>query len=163
MNACGCDVLCVDVLVQKFKYRLIIVYRPPSSCFGDKSDLLVKTSLLTVLTRLTHPTATTLLLCDFNLPGINWSSLDMPIDGVHDSIYNCLTGLGYFQFVNDVTRLSITGNSIWFFALMILLLMLTALLHHLELQIILSYTFIYTLRSTKLTSVWLVICWLLGH
>ena len=112
VNACGCDVLCVDVLVQKFKYRLITVYRPPSSCFGDKSDLLMKTSLLTdLVTRLTHPTATTILLGDFNLPGINWSSLEMPIDGVHDSIYNCLTGLGYFQFVNDVTRLSITGNS----------------------------------------------------
>ena len=111
LDSCGCEVLCIDVLIQPFKYRLIIVYRPPSSCFISKPDLLTKTVLLKeLITKLTHPTSTPIIMGDFNLPKINWLTLEMPTDGVHDVLYDCLTELGYFQFVNDVTRLSITGN-----------------------------------------------------
>ena len=112
LDSCGCEVLCIDVLIQPFKYRLIIIYRPPSSCFNSRSDLLTKTSQLKdLIIKLTHPTSTTIIMGDFNLPKINWLTLEMPTDGVHDVLYDCFTELGYFQFVTDVTRLSITGNS----------------------------------------------------
>ena len=109
---CGCEILCVDIFFHKHKYRCIILYRPPSSCFKSRHDLLEKTSSLNnLITRLTHPSITTIVLGDFNLPKINWSTLEIPNDGIHDVIYQCFSSLGYTQFVHDVTHLSITGNS----------------------------------------------------
>ena len=64
-----------------------------------------------LITKLTHPCSTNIIVGDFNLPKINWSTLEIANDGVHDVIYNCLSGLGYTQFVQDVTHVTVNGKS----------------------------------------------------
>ena len=111
-DECGCEVICINVVFHQSKYRIVTVYRPPSSCFKNKHELLLKTHMLTQLIKnLTHPNHTTIFLGDFNLPRIDWTTLNMPQDGVHDVIYECFSQLGFLQIVNDSTRISYTGNS----------------------------------------------------
>ena len=63
---CGCDVLCVNAIIQRHKYGFMIVYRPPSSCFKYRSDLLEKTSMLNeLIAKLTHPNSTNIIVGDF--------------------------------------------------------------------------------------------------
>ena len=66
----NCELCCIDTTLHSVKYRFIVVYRPPSSSFKDRNDLISKTQLLLVdlLNILTHPHHTTILLGDFNLP-----------------------------------------------------------------------------------------------
>ena len=51
------------------------------------------------------------LLGDFNSPDINWSANIPKFDGVHDRLLDCLSNLGFIQFVNEPTRTQFNGAS----------------------------------------------------
>ena len=108
LESSGCEAVCIDVTINKSKYRFIAVYRPPLS----STDIHVKTTnLKSLIDKLTHPLCNTIIVGDFNLPKINWSENVYPCDGLHDVMYDCFSSLGFIQFVNEPSRISCSGNS----------------------------------------------------
>ena len=102
-----CEILAIDVQLLLLKYRLIVIYRPPSSSFSSNADLIAKTLVLKkLINNLTHPVINTIIVGDLNLPKINWIDNEYSCDDVHDVLFHCFSSLGYVQFVNGATRFS---------------------------------------------------------
>ena len=53
---------------------------------------------------------TNFILGDFNLPNINWLTHSSKIDGIHDVILDCLSSLGFTQFILHPTRFNSDGS-----------------------------------------------------
>ena len=66
-------------------------------------------SLIELLYHIVHPTATTVILGDFNLPFIDWHSHSARNDGVSNCFLDCFLNLGLHQFVLEPTRINHTG------------------------------------------------------
>ena len=83
------------------------MYRPPNI------DKYANFALIKLLSSLVDPHLldSTIVLGDFNLPFINWSNSCVRNDGIHDSIFDCMTSLGMSQLVTQPTRISNTGQS----------------------------------------------------
>ena len=109
-----CEFLCIDVEFNSAtKYRFIVVYSSPHSCFKNRADLMSHTqSFLQLIENLSDKNFTIVIVGDFNLPRIDWKSFDCANDGVHDVVFNHLSELGFIQFVDQPTRLNntATGN-----------------------------------------------------
>ena len=106
MSKSGCEVVCFDLHLDHFKYRFIVLYRPP---FSTQTQIEIRSNtsnLSNLLIELTHAHHTSVLAGDFNLPKICWTDIDYPSDGVHDVMYNCFSSLGLTQFVHESTRIS---------------------------------------------------------
>ena len=79
------EILAVDLILNKCRTRLIIVYRPQRSN-DDKADLY--TILLTNF--LDYLANTCLKICifgDFNLPGVNWDTGSYPISKPYNILF----------------------------------------------------------------------------
>ena len=103
----GCDILHIEISKKNFRFRMILVYRPPNI------DKYANVALIKLLSSLVDPHLldSTIVLGDFNLPFINWSNSCVRNDGIHDSIFDCMTSLGMSQIVTQPTRISNTGQS----------------------------------------------------
>ena len=83
----GSELICIDAQLGQSKFRFILVYRPPA-CSITQAELTAKTSnLKSLLSCLIHPSCNSIILGDFNLPKIKWSTLEYPLDGVHDILF----------------------------------------------------------------------------
>ena len=109
----GCDILYLEILLGHPKFRIILIYRPPNSCFKFhivSSQAIALDKLLTLFVD-PHLTDSTIILGDFNLPGINWFNSCTKIDGIPERIFNCMSFLGMHQIVTQPTRIASTGQS----------------------------------------------------
>ena len=71
-----------------------------------------KIVLLTkILYEYVDPKLTNFILGDFNLPRIDWAAGTFAVDNMHNIFYNCISDLGFSQFVNEGTRLNISGSN----------------------------------------------------
>lgn len=104
------ELLCVDLFIEKSQSRFICVYIPPLY----SSDLSVITNLCKILSNLSNTSRRIFILGDFNLPNINWKTMDEgsnsekgPVKAheyfVQYCLKNCLQ-----QFVSEPTH--IKGN-----------------------------------------------------
>ena len=112
-NPKSCEYICIDTQLNATKYRFIVVYSPPHSCYKNRVELINHThSLLQLIEQLSNNNFITVILGDFNYPKIDWPKLDCVNDGIHDLVFNHLSHLGFKQFVSEPTRLnhSSTGN-----------------------------------------------------
>ena len=108
-----CEFLCIDVEFNSAtKYRFIVVYCPPHSCFENRADLMSHTQSFLQLSENLSDKNFTIIVGDFNLLRIDWKSFDCANDGVHDVVFNHLSELSFIQFVDQPTWLNntATGN-----------------------------------------------------
>ena len=90
--------------------RLVFVRAP--ACSITQAELTAKTSnLKSLLSCLIHPPCNSIILGDFNLPKIKWFTLEYPLDGVHDILFEMFSCSGFTQFVTDPTHFSKPANS----------------------------------------------------
>ena len=106
-----CDLICFDVIWLNFKYRFILVYRPPHSS-GITNDQVHSECLSTLIFNLSPKHGTTIILGDLNLPHIDWfNNRTMNNDFDHNCLFECFSNLGLSQFVLEPTRLNLNGVS----------------------------------------------------
>ena len=106
-----CDLICFDVIWLNFKYRFILVYRPPHSS-GITNDRVHSECLSTLILNLSPKHGTTIILGDLNLPHIDWfNNRTMNNDFDHNCLFECFSNLGLSQFVLEPTRLNLNGVS----------------------------------------------------
>jgi len=84
-NACNCDleVICIDVIFAKQKFRLITCYRPP---YYSIENVKYVESLTSALSKLCLSAQKNIVLGDLNLPKINWSHYCAPSEPCHKNI-----------------------------------------------------------------------------
>ena len=104
----GCEAVCIDTQLELSRYRFITIYRPPST-LTDVHDRSI--NLSNFIAKLTHPQYSTIIAGDFNLPKINWHANKYPNDGLHDVMYDCLSSLGFVQFVEEATHVTCNGSN----------------------------------------------------
>ena len=112
-NESGCDILHFEIVLSHDKFRMILIYRPPHSCNKVETTLHQTAALDKLLNELVDPRLldTTIILGDFNLPSINWSNSFTKIDGIHDTIFNCMSSLGMHQIITQPTRITSTSQT----------------------------------------------------
>ena len=101
----GTELVCLDLFMSRVKYRFINVYRPPNL------TTVQVVALTKLLSDLSDPSCTCIILGDFNLPKINWLKSKTVFDGIHNVIFDCMSSLGMTQFITDVTRISNSGTA----------------------------------------------------
>ena len=104
----GTELVCLDLFMSRVKYRFINVYRPPNLTTAQVA------ALTKLLSDLSDPSCTCIVLGDFNLPKINWlksETVIRVIDGIHNVIFDCMSSLGMTQFITDVTGISNSGTA----------------------------------------------------
>jgi len=92
------ELLVFDVLGVHTKYRFILCYRPPGNSANDISVLTKAIDSLCI------SDASIVLCSDFNLPFINWSSLQNVSDPVSSSFVDCMQENALVQYVAEPTR-----------------------------------------------------------
>ena len=100
-----------DIIVSGSKYRIILVYRPPSTSIDQTKLFIAIKSLVDLLYNLSHPKATTVILGDLNLPSIDWQSCTARNDGVSNLFLEFCLNTGLNQFVLEPTRIANSGAS----------------------------------------------------
>ena len=110
LNSSNCEIVLVDLFTGRHKLRIMTIYRPPKPQKG--TDVLAQTGatiefITNVLTACNHPI---IILGDFNLPDIDWPSNTARSDGVHDAFLTCFNTFGLTQFVNQPTRINLSGK-----------------------------------------------------
>jgi len=75
------EAVAVDLIGSSFSYRFVNCYRKPSSADRDINALTYTRKLIAMLQVLSCTDASLIVLGDYNLPAINWSS-DMPCQPV---------------------------------------------------------------------------------
>ena len=107
----GSELICIDAQLGQSKFRFILVYRPPA-CSSTQAESIAKTSnLKSLLSCLIHPSYNSVILGDFNLPKIKWSTLEYPLDGVHDVLFELFSCSGFTLFVTDPTHITHSANN----------------------------------------------------
>ena len=96
------ELLAIDVIVRRCKYRFIVVYRPPCRDALGKLYAYKLTEQLTALSKVSWPI---FIVGDFNCPRISWGSFTAPSDGIEDLILDFTLQNGFSQLVNEPTRL----------------------------------------------------------
>jgi len=114
------EAVAIDLIGSSFSYRFINCYRKPSSD-TDAGSISYTRKLIAMLEYLSCTDASLIVLGDFNLPNINWST-DMPCqptvciddDDIGDGCCNMFSSYlqveGLYQFVGGPTRIG-TGSS----------------------------------------------------
>ena len=114
VNSCTAaqtEVVCFDIYVAKTTYRIILLYRPPNSCFTNVEHCKHGIEALkTSLNELIHVQHTTFICGDFNLPNINWLTNNVILDDVHSNFFDFMSSHGMTQFVHQPTRHSSSGT-----------------------------------------------------
>ena len=92
-----CSKLCADACIETVSfdlylgnivYRIILIYRPPSSCSSKISSPQVRTNyLISTLDHLIHPRHTTFIFGDFNFPHIDWLNNQTIYDNMHNIFF----------------------------------------------------------------------------
>ena len=95
------DLCCIDVQIDKYRYRFISVYRPPGVLVSNIIDAALLNSCLTDL--LNSPVIF-FIAGDFNLPQINWNTFTAPNDDVHDTLLNLFEDHNLSQLILVPTR-----------------------------------------------------------
>ena len=99
------EIICFDIYVAKTTYRIILLYRPPNSCFTNVEHLkLGIDALKTILNELIHVQHTTFICGDFNLLNINRFTNNVILDDVHNNFFDFISSHGMTQFVHQPTR-----------------------------------------------------------
>ena len=112
-NESCCDILHFEIVLRHDKFRMIFIYRLPNSCNKFETTLHQTSALDKLLTELVDPHLlySTIILGDFNLPSIDWPNSFTKIDGIHDTIFNCMSSLGMHQIVTQPTRITNTSQT----------------------------------------------------
>ena len=101
----GCDITGCDIYINKLRYRFILVYKPPIK-FNISIEQSRASALCNTLNELYDASITNFILGDFNLPHVNWSTNVTKIDGIHNAFVDCLSQLGFTQFIHEPTRVN---------------------------------------------------------
>ena len=101
----GCDITGLDIYINKLRYRFILVYKPPIK-FNISLEQSRASALCNTLNELYDASITNFILGDFNLPHVNWSTNVTKIDGIHNAFVDCLSQLGFTQFIHEPTRVN---------------------------------------------------------
>ena len=104
-----CELIHFDIYFSDTKYRIVLVYRPPSSTLENSKLPNATKSIIDLMYNIAHPTSTTVILGDFNLPFIDWHSYSARNDGVSSCFLDCFLNLGLHQFVLEPTRYTQVG------------------------------------------------------
>ena len=99
------ELLCVDIKFNSISTRIIGYYRPPGF---DHSDCVYATVSVDALTYLCDTQYLIMILGDFNLPQVDWSTCHAPNNPVYNSYIEFINEHGLFQHVTQTTR----GDSI---------------------------------------------------
>ena len=95
------DVIAVSIQTENGTLRYITVYRAPEfNKFGRENMNL----LIECLDYLCDTRDTIVMVGDFNLPYIDWTSLSCPDDGIHSVFLQFCIQYGLYQFVDVPTR-----------------------------------------------------------
>ena len=97
------EIVCIDVINNKSKYRLITVYRPPG-CTMDCIDY--NTVLIDDLELLFEVNYPVVLSGDLNCADVNWINNTPPEDGIQDIILDFFISRGCEQFFRTPTKLN---------------------------------------------------------
>ena len=107
----GVETMCFDLLWTKQRYRVSVVYSPPSSSVARNSSLLPSESMAHLCEWLESNISSwgpSVIMGDFNCPGINWDIPSCPNDPAQKPLYDFITYNGFRQYVIDPTRLTNT-------------------------------------------------------
>ena len=96
------EIVYIDIIISKGKYRLITVYRPPG-CITD--CIHYNTVLIADLELLFDVSYPVILSGDLNCADVNWINNTSPTDGVQDIILDFFISRECGQFVRAPTRL----------------------------------------------------------
>ena len=109
----GCELVCFDINLVQYKLRFFVIYRPPGSKFSSESNRSNMTKLTEILFDYVDPRITHFILGDFNLPSIDWSFGPLHSDNfsAQKMFYDCVSSLGFIQFVTEGSRLNYQGSS----------------------------------------------------
>ena len=107
----GCEVICLDVNFGCDKFRLILIYRPPSSSYDcTNSSLSSSIALSSLLENICDVQHSCVVLGDLNLPNVNWSDYSNVADHSTNCLLDFFSNYGFVQFVNQPTRISHFGR-----------------------------------------------------
>ena len=95
------ELLCFDLIIANSRYHFFVVYRPP----GFDSDAINYMSLLvTSISKYSNDRYTNIILGDFNLPKIYWTSNCGPKHDVYAKFLTFVLKNSYSQIVHFPTR-----------------------------------------------------------
>jgi len=95
------ELLCFDLIIANSRYRFFVVYRPP----GFDSDAINYMSLLvTCISKYSNDKYTNIILGDFNLPKVDWSTNCGPKHDVYAKFLTFVLENSYSQIVHFPTR-----------------------------------------------------------
>jgi len=97
------EIVCVDVVLGGMKYCFMTVYRRPGYSVNHSIDC---NYLKNYITGHLRSRDNQVLVGDFNVPHIDWSSLTCPSDGVHDVMLDCFLDASLTQLLVSPTRLN---------------------------------------------------------
>jgi hypothetical protein len=95
------DLMAFDVAFEASKVRFILCYRPPKS---SEPAVRAFNKVLNIIGDCINCTWPTILLGDFNLPNIDWSSAEAHEQRLHEPFINFVCENGFTQFVCEPTR-----------------------------------------------------------
>ena len=105
-----CELVCLNICYFNSKFRIILVYRPPKSSFPDSSSLLNSSiALSNLLDNLCNIKMSCIILGDFNLPDVDWSS-GFSHTQATQGLLDFFSNHGFVQFVNQSTRFDASGS-----------------------------------------------------
>ena len=87
------------------------LWTAPNSSDHKLNSQVKITNLNRLIVKLTHPVYNTIIVGDFNLPRINWSTHEYPHDSLHDVMYDGFNSLGFIQFVHEASRVTRSVNN----------------------------------------------------
>jgi len=94
--------VCVDIALGATITRVIVYYRPPGIGPGDLTYAYNSIKLFHSLYSASHDIV---LVGDFNLPAVNWSSHHVPNNAVYSEFINFISQYGLYQHVRSPTRI----------------------------------------------------------
>ena len=108
-----CEIICLDVCHGCDKFRLVLIYRPPSSSLnGSNSSLISSLALSNLLTIICDVQHSCIVLGDLNLPNVNWMDHSSTVDHSIDCLLDFFSNHGFVQFVNQSTRIGYRERAI---------------------------------------------------
>ena len=95
------DIICVDLIFGSQKLRLINCYCPP---FYTITDVAYLELMISIIYNLCYSVSQIIIVGDFNLPKMDWTSYVSPNEKCHSIFLNSVNELGLHQFVKEPTR-----------------------------------------------------------
>jgi len=95
------ELLSIDVLRGRAKYRFVLIYRPPRYDVESKSCMNNIIESLAALCKVKWPV---FIVGDLNCPDICWQSFSAPADKIQNYLIDFVCESGFSQFVTEGTR-----------------------------------------------------------